>query len=180
MVMATNFKQKMNSNQKTILIMVLTETVKEINSKKIISKDLPIILVICKIIYKENKIKKTKKNLQTKTIKMKNRKRRVFLRLLLKKIQIIQSRVKQHLLLKNKDRNISPCIIKTSFKSIMNLKKIYLYKTSLIFQSSLSIYLFCHTQYFIVQLCPKSRFFWFFKDKNDNFVYKNLIIEFSL
>ena len=60
-VMATNFKQKTNSNQKTILIMVLTETVKEINSIKIISKDLPIILVICKIIYKENKIKKTKK-----------------------------------------------------------------------------------------------------------------------
>ena len=90
MVMATNLKQKMNSNQKTILIMVLTETVKEIDSKKIMSKDLLIILVICKIIYKENKIKKTKKkNLQTKTIKMKNRKRRVFLRVLLKKIQVI-------------------------------------------------------------------------------------------
>ena len=88
-VMATNLKQKMNSNQKTILIMVLTETVKEINSKKIMSKDPQKILVLWRIIYKENKKKKTRKNLQTKTIKMKNRKKRVFLRLLLKTIQII-------------------------------------------------------------------------------------------
>ena len=89
MVRATNFKQRMNSNQKTISIMVLTETVKEINSKKIMSKDPQKILVLWRIIYKENKKKKTRKNLQTKTIKMKNRKKRVFLRLLLKTIQII-------------------------------------------------------------------------------------------
>ena len=96
------------------------------------SKDLQIILVICRIIYKENKIKKTRKNLQIKTIKMKNRKKRVFLRLLLKTIQIIQSKVKQHLLQKIKGRYTSPCIIKTSFKSFMNLKKICLCKTNLI------------------------------------------------
>ena len=89
MVRATNFKQRMNSNQKTISIMVLTETVKEINSKKIMSKNPQKILVLWRIICKENKIKKTRKNLQIKTIKMKNRKKRVFLRLLLKTIQII-------------------------------------------------------------------------------------------